>query len=157
MASCASLKGKKKDPYIWQLKTNNLNFSLKWSILSRAAAYQSGKKSAMTCFQEKLQLAIRFRLELGTHASQIVMCSILSIEYSIYLQPTLLSVFGSSGVCGGVRTPLRERLAHIRPLSWLMVLISFVFPPWIINDITYICSIDNECKCQILLLIYPYI
>ena len=40
--------------YIWGLKKSRRNFSLKWSILKRATAYQSGAKQCNLCLEEKL-------------------------------------------------------------------------------------------------------
>ena len=40
--------------YIWDLKKGRRNFSLKWSILKRATAYQRGAKQCNLCLEEKL-------------------------------------------------------------------------------------------------------
>jgi hypothetical protein len=40
--------------YIWGLKSNNRDYTLKWSILKRAGAYSSGAKRFNLCVEEKL-------------------------------------------------------------------------------------------------------
>ena len=40
--------------YIWDLKSKNQSFSIKWTIVKRAAAYTSGAKRYNLCLQEKL-------------------------------------------------------------------------------------------------------
>ena len=42
--------------YVCKLKRNNRNILLKWAILSRATAYQSGATKYTLCLEEKLQL-----------------------------------------------------------------------------------------------------
>ena len=40
--------------YIWDLKSNNQSFGIKWAIVKRAAAYTSGAKRCNLCLEEKL-------------------------------------------------------------------------------------------------------
>ena len=45
--------------YIWSLKENNRQFSIKWSILKHARAYKPGSSSCGLCLEEKLQIMKR--------------------------------------------------------------------------------------------------
>jgi hypothetical protein len=38
--------------YIWGLKSNNRDYTLKWSILKPAGAYSSGAKRCNLCLEE---------------------------------------------------------------------------------------------------------
>jgi hypothetical protein len=40
----------------WGLKSNNRDYTLKWSILKRAGAYSSGAKRCNLCIEEKLYI-----------------------------------------------------------------------------------------------------
>ena len=40
--------------YIWDLKSNNQSFSIKWAIMKRAVAYTSGAKRCNLRLEEKL-------------------------------------------------------------------------------------------------------
>ena len=40
--------------YVWELKSNNQSFDIKWAIVKRAAAYTSGAKRCNLCLEEKL-------------------------------------------------------------------------------------------------------
>jgi hypothetical protein len=40
--------------YIWELKSSDRDYILKWSILKRAGAYSSGAKRCNLCIEEKL-------------------------------------------------------------------------------------------------------
>ena len=40
--------------YVWQLKQSQRQFSVKWSIVKRAASYSTGSKQCNLCLQEKL-------------------------------------------------------------------------------------------------------
>ena len=40
--------------YIWKLKNDARQFSVKWSILKRASAYKSDAKRCNLCLEEKL-------------------------------------------------------------------------------------------------------
>ena len=40
--------------YIWNLKTKNRDFEIKWSIIKHAAAYRNGSRRCNDCLEEKL-------------------------------------------------------------------------------------------------------
>ena len=42
--------------YIWQLKDNNINFNIKWSIIARAQPYNNSSKRCDLCSTEKLYI-----------------------------------------------------------------------------------------------------
>ena len=42
--------------YIWQLKRNNDNFNIKWSIIQRSQAYSNKTKRCNLCLTEKLSI-----------------------------------------------------------------------------------------------------
>ena len=44
----------KLSKYVWSLKQSRRNYSIKWSILKRAAAYTPGGKRCGLCLEEKL-------------------------------------------------------------------------------------------------------
>ena len=44
----------KLSKYVWSLKQSRRNYSIKWSILKRAAAYTPGGKRCGPCLEEKL-------------------------------------------------------------------------------------------------------
>ena len=44
--------------YVWSLKSNNVNFSIKWSIHKKARAYNNAAKRCDLCLAEKLATAL---------------------------------------------------------------------------------------------------
>jgi len=44
--------------YVWQLKDQNKDYEIKWSIKSRAYAFKSGMKRCDLCLQEKTVIAL---------------------------------------------------------------------------------------------------
>ena len=42
--------------YVWHLKENNTDYSIKWSIIENSISYTGGSKRCNLCLEEKLNI-----------------------------------------------------------------------------------------------------
>ena len=79
--------------YIWDLKDNNTEFSIKWSIVTRASAYRGNPSRCNLCLTEKLCI-LQWNLDLTKSLGTGQICSlnggfVISRFFTIHFTVTL--------------------------------------------------------------------
>ena len=60
--------------HVWELKDKNINFELKWKILSRAAPYKNGGSNCNLCLKEKMFILKADRTKVLNNLDLILKC-----------------------------------------------------------------------------------
>ena len=66
--------------YVWHLKENNTDFTIKWSIIKNSISYTGGSKRCNLCLEEKLGNLKEKKKYLLNKRSEIVWAAIIKIE-----------------------------------------------------------------------------
>ena len=70
--------------YIWEIKNQNKQYEVAWSIMSKGIPYRSGSDSCDLCTTEKLFIATESRNNLINKKSEIVSCCPHRAKFLLY-------------------------------------------------------------------------